>query len=509
MNSLQDMSVWALSRDAAYPALEWEGRWYTWGELRRTAERVRELLRASGAHPAARVALLPRNRPEVVAALFGMIADGRNIRMIHVYQSDAGIARDILGCKPAVVVGMASDFGAELIANLQSAGIACISLRDLDATVPPGCEMAVAGGERLDGQQIELLTSGTTGPPKPFAISYDTAARHLVGTNMLDTGEKVEPVNLPPFFIYLSFSTITGLYLVLPSLMQGYRGVLVDRFTVPLWRDFVRRHKPVSIALPPPAVQMVLDADISKAELASLSFITVGAAPLDPSVQQSFEEHYGIPILQLYGATEFGGPVTFMSLDLHRRWGREKMGSVGRPFGGAQLRVIDPETGVVLSPGQAGILEVMTPRFGDHWIRTSDQGLIDEDGFVFIHGRADGAINRGGFKLLPHEIENALKLHPAVAAAAVVALPDKRLGEVPGAVITTFPGRPAPTVPELESHLRQHVAATHVPAAWRFVESLPYTHMMKVDRRALRELFDPSANQGHRPVPKHGSAGNA
>jgi long-chain acyl-CoA synthetase len=490
MNSLEDMSARALTRDAAYPALEWEGRWYGWGELRQVADRVRELLEASGADPAARVALLPRNRPEAVAAMFALIAAGRNIRMIHVYQSPAGIVRDILGCRPAVVVGMAEDFSEELVAAMRAQGIACISLGDLGAATPPGCARTTVECERLEGRRIELLTSGTTGPPKPFAISYEMAAQHLVGTNMLDSGATADPVTLPPFFIYLSFSTITGLYLVLPSLMQGYRGVLVDRFTVPLWHDFVRRHKPVSIALPPPAVQMVLEADIPKVDLASLRFLTVGAAPLDPSVQRSFEERYGIPILQLYGATEFGGPVTFMSLELHRTWGAQKLGSVGRPFGSAQLRVVDAESGDVLPAGQAGILEVNTPRVGEHWIRTSDQGLIDEDGFVFIHGRADGAIIRGGFKLLPDEIERALVLHKAVSGAGVVGIADKRLGQVPAAVVQLKPGMARPSVAELEAHLRQNVPATHIPVTWHFVDRLPLTPMMKVDRAALHRLFE-------------------
>jgi acyl-coenzyme A synthetase/AMP-(fatty) acid ligase len=490
MDSLQDMCAHALSQDPARPALERDGYWFTWGDLRQVADRVTQLLEASGADPAARIALLPRNRPAALAAMFAVIATGRNVRMVHVYQSAAGIARDIAGCKPALVIGMAEDLSDELAAAMRPLGIGAIALRDLDADLVEGCRQASAECERLEGMRIELLTSGTTGPPKPFAISFDMAARHLVGTNMLDTGDTVDPATLPPFFIYLSFSTITGLYLVLPSLLQGYRGVLIDRFTVPLWHDFVKRYQPKSVALPPPAVQMVLEADVPKADLAALEFITVGAAPLDPLVQRRFEERYDIPILQLYGATEFGGPVTFMTPELRRTWGTSKIGSVGRPTAGAQLRVVDADTGVVLPNGQAGILEVMTPRLGERWIRTSDEGLIDEDGFVFIRGRADGAIIRGGFKLLPDEIERGLNLHPAVSAAAVVGIADARLGQVPAAAIQLKPGVAAPGTSELEAHLREHVPATHIPVTWRFVESLPLTPMMKVDRVALRGLFD-------------------
>lgn len=490
--SLQDMTARALARGKAFPALEWEGRWIDWAEMREAAERVRRLLEASGADPWAQIALLPRNRPAAVAALLGLIAAGRNISMVHVYQSPSGIARDIVRLKPAVVVGMVDDLPDGVVSVLRGHGIAAIALAGMNAVAVPGCERSTIERDQLSTtSQIELLTSGTTGPPKQFALSYEMVEKHIVGVNVLNTAGAVDPASLPPIYMYISFNTITGLYLVLPALLHGIRGVLVDRFTVASWHDFVRRHQPESVPLPPPAVQMILESDIPRADLSSLRFITVGAAPLDPGVQSSFEERYGVPILLLYGATEFGGPVTFMTPELHRTWGKRKMGSVGRPYAGAMLRAIDSETDEVLPPGHAGVLEVMTPRMGAGWIRTSDVGVIDEDGFVFIHGRADGAIIRGGFKLLPDAIERALMLHEAVSAVGVTGLSDKRLGQVPAAAIQLKPGVLKPTIAALEAHLREHVPATHIPVTWRFVETLPYTPMLKIDRVALRQMFEP------------------
>jgi acyl-coenzyme A synthetase/AMP-(fatty) acid ligase len=97
---------------------------------------------------------------------------------------------------------------------------------------------------------------------------------------------------------------------------------------------------------------------------------------------------------------------------------------------------------------------------------------------------------RGGFKLLPETIERALLLHPAVSCAAVVSVPDARLGQVPAAAVQIKTGVPQPTVDELERHLRDHVYATHIPAAWRFVNELPPTASFKVDGAAVRRLFD-------------------
>jgi long-chain acyl-CoA synthetase len=235
---------------------------------------------------------------------------------------------------------------------------------------------------------------------------------------------------------------------------------------------------------------MVLDANIPPTDLACIRSIGTGAAPLDPSAQRAFEERYGIPILLSYGATEFAGPVTAMTADLHAQWGKQKFGSVGRAIAGAQLRIIDPDTATVLAPGKEGVLEVIAPRIGPDWIRTSDIAMIDEDGFLFHRGRADGAIMRGGFKLLPETIERALLLHDAISAAAVVGLRDQRLGQVPAAAVQLKPGIDRPDLAELEAHLRKHIYATHIPVAWRIVDELPRTPSLKIDRPALHRLFE-------------------
>ncbi|HSI17671.1 MAG TPA: fatty acid--CoA ligase family protein, partial [Sphingomonas sp.] len=258
---------------------------------------------------------------------------------------------------------------------------------------------------------------------------------------------------------------------------------------VAAWRDFIVRYRPKTSGAPPAAVAMILDADLPAEDLASLKFFSTGAAPLDPNVQRRFEQRYGIPILLSYGATEFGGPVASMTPQLRAEWGDAKFGSVGRAMPGVGLRVRDPETGEILGAGQEGILEVVSPRMGPDWIPTSDIAMIDADGFLFHRGRADGAIMRGGFKVLPETIEAALLLHPAVSAVGVVGVADPRVSEVPGAVIALRRDASAPGIAELETHLRQHLPATHLPVHWRFVDSLPKNPSFKIDRPALKQLF--------------------
>jgi acyl-CoA synthetase (AMP-forming)/AMP-acid ligase II len=488
--SLETLCAQALARPPAQPVIEFQGEWRTWGEIRQVAERLAALIDASGAEAQAPIAFVARNRPSAIAALLGLIARGRTIRMLYAYQSGAALARDAERIRPAVLVAAREDFSDELICVLREQGTAAIVLSEMDAGALPGLEQSRADAllQSAPPPRIELLTSGTTGPPKRFAIAFDLIARHFVGSSLMQAS--AEP---PPFLLFMPLGNISGVYTTIPVMLRGQRAVLLERFTVSAWHEHVLRYRPRISGLPPAGVQMALDADIPPADLASIQSLGTGAAPLDPTAHRAFEERYGIPILLSYGATEFAGPVTAMTAELHARWGKQKFGSVGRPIAGAELRTIDPDTGKVLPPGQEGILEVTVPRMGPEWIRTSDIAVIDEDGFLFHRGRADGAIMRGGFKLLPETIERALLLHDAISAVAVLGLPDQRLGQVPAAVIQLKPGVHRPEVADLEAHLRRHVYATHIPVAWRIVEELPRTPSLKIDRPAVRRLFEADA----------------
>lgn len=492
MATLQQLSADALQRDPARQAIEFEHHWHSWGEMAQVADAVRSLLEASGIASNAPIAFIPRNRPSAIATLLGLMADGRTIRMIYAFQSPAGMIRDITRLQPAAIVADAEDLVPELRNALAKLGIAAIALKSMTAAAVPGLEITSADMDQtVPGEpQIEILTSGTTGPPKQFAISYALLEQFFINS-ALARQQGDNPESLPPFLLFFPLGNISGIYSTLPMMLRGQRVVLLERFTVPGWHEYVKRFRPVHSGLPPSCVQLVLDADIPKEDLSSIRTLGVGAAPLDPTVQRAFEDHYGIPILISYGATEFAGPVAAMTIELHAEWGRMKLGTVGRAMPGAELRVVDPDTGDALPPGHEGLLEVISPRIGPNWIRTSDIAMIDEDGFLFHRGRADGAIMRGGFKILPESVERALMLHPAVSEAAVTAISDHRLGQVPAAAIRLKPDVPKPTVDELDAHLRQHVLATHLPVRWLFCQDLPRTPSLKADRPAVRRLFDP------------------
>ena len=494
MSLLQNMAKKVLDRDPAIELLEFERHWVTIGQMQRLAERVNALIDASGADKRAPIAIVPRNRPAMLTTILGLIGRERHVRMIHPYQSAAGLARDVERLKPAVTVAMAQDFADELVATLREQGVAGIALDGMEAAAVTGCERSTAECDPPPpGPQIDLLTSGTTGPPKQFPLHYDFISQEMVIRSPLAIGADIDPLTLAPAHLFWPFGNFSGLYSTLTPTLHGMRGVLADRFSAAECRDYMLRFRPVQLGIPPAGVQMLLDADIPAEEFDSIKAVNVGSAPLALATQAAFEERYHIPILQAYGATEFGGPVAMMTADLYAEWGAKKRGSVGRPSHGAQWRVIDPETGEVLPAGTEGLLEVVAPRMGTHWIRTSDIGIVDEDGFLWHRGRADGAIMRGGFKLLPETIEHALVRHDAIAAAMVTGVSERRLGQVPAVAIVLAPGADAPEIDDLKTFLRQHIESTHIPVEWKFVEALPYNGMMKPDRIALRKLFEGEA----------------
>ena len=490
MSEIPRLCAEALARPGGTEVVEFEGAWFDWDDLRKVRDQVEMLLAESGIAKDAPVTFIPRNRPWAVAVLFALLAQGRTIRMAYAFQSPTGIVRDIRRLASPLVIAAGEEFCEPVVEALREDGYAAISVDDLTACAVDGAKYVRGDAEFSEAGEpkVEILTSGTTGPPKQFPVDYAMIDKLLAGGTSGNQAVS-DAWSLPPALLYMPFGNISGIYSTIPAFIRGHRVVLLDRFSIDGWRDYIRRHSPRVAGLPPAGVQMVLDAGVPKEELSCLRGIGTGAAPLDPSVQRAFEEHYDIPILISYGATEFGGPVTATSLKDIEEFGNAKRGSVGRAIGGAMLRVIDPESEAVLPAGQEGLLEVISPRIGPDWIRTSDLAMIDEDGFLYHRGRADGAIVRGGFKILPETIERALLLHPDISAAGVIGVKDRRLGEVPGAVIEIKPGHERPSPEDIETHLRENVMATHIPVHWRFVEELPKTLSFKIHRPALQELF--------------------
>ena len=286
-------------------------------------------------------------------------------------------------------------------------------------------------------------------------------------------------------------SHIGGLWHAINTIAAGRAICLIERFNVQEWIDAVVRHRPKVASVPPAGLRMILEAKAPKESFASLSGLISGTAPVDHSLIQAYLDAYDLPILTTYGATEFSGAVAGWGLADFRAHYHRKPGSVGRLQRGVEGRVVDPDSGEVLPPGAEGLLELRSKQLPDpvNWLRTSDRAAMDEEGFLWIHGRADNAIIRGGFKVHPDTVVKAIESHPAVREAAVVGIPDARLGEAPAAAIILRAGAPRPDEAELSAFLRERLLPYEVPTLFRFVDDLPRTSSLKPQLPALRELL--------------------
>lgn len=448
--------------------------------------------RDAGKHEA--VAFVVRNRPAHVAALFGLIAAGRPIRFVNGFQSPEKIARDIAALAARIVVADEEDWA---MPDLGTHPGMAIRLREGACAVTTGGARKV--GPSLPGVAVELLTSGTTGPPTRVRLSAAqlTAALDDQAQIAAEMGE-AQPSAAPEAALiqYAPILHIAGLWTALQAGADGRRLVLLEKFDADRWIEAVRTLRPTMAGMSPPLLRMVLDRDPPREALASLVAIRCGSTALDGDTRAAFEQRYAIPLLGVYGATEYAGVVASWSLADHRRFGAEKASSAGRLRRQvAAARVVDPETGRSLATGQTGLLELRVPRMGEGWMRSSDLASIDAEGFLTLHGRADSAIVRGGFKILPDQLVAILRRHPAVADAAVVGMPDRRLGQVPVAAVELLEGAIVEAA-DLDRHMRTELPAYQVPARYRIIDALPRTPAAKVRLGAVAALFagdDPPA----------------
>ncbi len=490
-----------LAVDPAAQAVEFEGRWHSWGELAEWLAGFERVIAAADLGPDEVVGILLRNRPAVVGALLAVLATHRCVVSVNPMQGPAKLAQELRALRLPVLVAHRDDWYCEqLKAATQQVGSIAIEVAEDPAAscrALPGLA-ALRGGpyhDPLPGVAVEMLTSGTTGPPKRVALRYRSLEQSLLGAAHYESEqrENAEPVLKRGVAIVAApLVHVSGIWRTIQALVDGRRISLLERFSVEGWRDVVRRHRPKVSSLVPTALRMVVDADLPREDLASLRAVTSGTAPLPPETAIAFEEKYGIPVLPLYGATEFAGGVAGWTLEDHEKWSREKRGSVGRAHPGCELRIVDPDAGRELAAGVTGLLEVRSAQLGRDagWLRTTDLAELDADGFLWIRGRADNAIIRGGFKIAPGEVALVLERHPAVHEAAVVGLADQRLGAVPVAAVELEPGTPPINAEQLRDFAREHLASYQVPARIAIVEALPRTPALKVSQPGVRALFE-------------------
>jgi len=473
-------------------AITFGERRYSWRAVGALAAALRDSLASLGVALHERVGIVARSRPSHVAAVWGLLAAERCATMIYGFQLAAKIAEDIVDLRAPLLLVDREDWSPTLAQAARAAGSAVLLLDEMSLAAPDGFNEIGPSADRacLPNVALQTLSSGTTGKPKRIDLAAATVAT-AARTAARQLEELAGPSATPtPTISIFPLCNISGLYTVIPHGLIGRPIDMLEKFQLEPWLELVRRHRPLGADLPTAAISMILAAEVAPEDLASLELVRSGASPLDPALHAAFEERYGTRIVLSYGASEFCGIVTTWTPEDIARFHSERRFSCGRAISGVAIRTRDAETGELLGPNRAGLLEVRVDRVGPEWIRTNDLVAIDDDGFVWFKGRADGAIMRGGFKIVPDTIEAALRRHPSIADAIVVGLTDARLGAVPAALVQPAPRGPAPSEAEVLAWARDHLAAFQVPVRVRVVAELPRTPSLKLSREGARLLLE-------------------
>ncbi|HEY7051251.1 MAG TPA: fatty acid--CoA ligase family protein [Mycobacterium sp.] len=334
-----------------------------------------------------------------------------------------------------------------------------------------------------DRDGVVLFTSGTTGLPKAIGITHGrlTARIAAVATPFrADAAPTVSMMSVPYFHV-------GGVIGLLGNLYAGNTYVVLNRFDAGEWLRLVQRYRVTSTFLVPTMLQRILDhPDFAGTDLSSLVAVAYGAAAAPTAlVRRAMAAMPHVGFANVFGQTETLGAYTTLSPEDHHD--PDRAGSVGRPLAGVEVKVLDPDTGVEVTPGTVGELWVKSAQnVSDDWLQTGDLARQESDGYIYPSGRLKDTINRGGEKFGPIEVEEALRSHPAVSDVAVAGIADDEMGQRVGAAVVT---RLPVTLEELRSHCRELIAYFKLPERLAVVDQIPYNDTGKVNRRRLAALI--------------------
>jgi acyl-CoA synthetase (AMP-forming)/AMP-acid ligase II len=466
-----------------------DGTVCTYGHLRDETQHWAATLSRRGLDVGDRVALADWGGVRSTAVTLGAARLGAATAQMNPLLTAAELAQLVAAadCVPVGISDDEPDVVAALVKALGSAGSVLVEPDRPDPNGPAFSPGMASGG---DEDALVLFTSGTTGLPKPIPVTHDAVAARIAAYRPPFDAARPAGVTLmcvPSFHV-------GGLLGLLLSLASGDTTVVQPRFDAGEWLALVSRHRVASAFVVPTMLARILDhPDLAGTDLGSLRVISYGAAAAPIAlVRRAMEQWPEVAFANVFGQTETLGAYTTLTPDDHRN--PERIGSVGRPLPGVEVRVVDPITGADVERGDEGELWVRSPQnVREGWLETGDLGRLDADGYLFPTGRRSDLINRGGEKFGPHEVAEALRSHPAVADVAVVGVPDTEMGERVGVAVVTRRGAPAPTLDDLRTWCTDRVAPFKRPEVAAFVDALPVNELGKLPRRAVVELIEAQA----------------
>jgi acyl-CoA synthetase (AMP-forming)/AMP-acid ligase II len=472
----------------------------------RTAGIAAGLRNEYGLSPGDRVAIVMRNRPEYLEAMFAIWHAGMVVVPVNARLHRDEIAY-ILDHSASTVVVTDDDHADDietLVGTVASLRAAVLAPSEQWTRLIQSTPAALTSRSSSDAAWL-FYTSGTTGRPKGATLT-----NHNLLMMTLSYFADIDPVMSHDSILHAApISHGSGLY-GLPHIARGAVSVVphsggVDGAEI---AALIERWPGMSLFAAPTMVKRLTgDPAIATADLSNLKTIIYGGAPMYLADLEQALAVFGPRLAQIYGQGET--PMTITALSKadhadrdHPRWS-DRLQSVGLARTDVEVCVIDDSgnplpageigevvvRGEVVMPGYWNQPEATVETLRDGWLHTGDMGSFDDDGYLTLRDRSKDLIISGGMNIYPREVEEALLRHPGVRAAAVVGTPDTEWGEAVVAFVVITVDGPTPTVADLDQTCLDHIARFKRPKAYRFVDALPTNNYGKVVKRELRELL--------------------
>jgi len=494
-----------LSTRAEHPALRFEGRVWSFGELAVRADAWTRALRDAGVRRGDRVAALGGASPTIIAAMLGAYRLGAVWVPINPRYASPEISHVVSDCAASLVLvdpALAAKLRDGKGGAITTPAVATLPLQPRPAPSSPSPTPPLAED---DDTALLIYTSGTTGPSKGVALSYRAVVDGISALTALWqwTPDDTLSLQLPLFHVHGLCIGVHG------ALLHGLTTTLASKFEPARVVADVDEGATIFMGVPTMYARLLAHLDTCPQDGAVLQrarLFTAGSAALAASDLHAFERHTGHRIIERYGMSE-----SLITLS-NPYDGERRAGSVGRPLPGVTIRVVD-ETGAPVPDGDSGELHVQTPgmmtgyfgqanateaAFDGPWLRTGDLVVRSADGYVRVLGRLSvDIIKTGGFKVATREIEDALITHPAVREIAVFGVPDPVWGERIVAAVALHPSLGSASTLEgdalvaaLVEHCKDVIADYKRPRGALVVDALPRNAMGKVLKVALRERVE-------------------
>ena len=433
------------------------------------------------------VAYVGENSPEAVALFFGTAVAGVSYVPVNYRWTDAQLHEALTRIAPVAVV--ADERSAPRVEGF--GGIHMLPRPDLSRVAEPA---------DTDGEfpAVLLFTSGTSGTPKAAVLRNRHLVPYVVSTVEFLNADETEAilVSVPPYHIAAVSSMITSVY-------AGRKIVLLTAFDPQRWVDLARSEGVTQAMVVPTMLNRILDiVEQDGRGLPSLRHLSYGGGrmPIDV-IERTLRLLPEVDLVNAYGLTETSSTISILGPEDHRIAAnsddpvvRARLGSVGKALPSVEIEIRD-DSGTALAAGEVGEIWVrgdqVSGEYLSHsaidefgWYPTRDNGHLDADGFLFLHGRADDVIVRGGENIAPTEIEDRLRAHPSVDDVAVVGVPDEQWGERIEAFVVSDVDV---DVDALKEWVREGLRSTRVPQYIHQRAELPYNETGKLLRRVLKD----------------------